>query len=128
MSEKDNAATTLDLDFFRKRLMEEKAEAEKTLARLYAQDAENETPAGESGAVSTFDEDQHADSGADLQMREQDMALVQNTRELLSRIERALTKMEEGTYGLSDRSGKPIPKERLEAVPYATLRVEEQDH
>ena len=43
----------------------------------------------------------------------------------LANIERALKKIELGTYGLSDKSGKLIPKERLEASPEAILTVEE---
>lgn len=43
----------------------------------------------------------------------------------MARIERALKKIELGTYGLSDVSGKPIPRERLEAMPEAVLTVEE---
>jgi DnaK suppressor protein len=46
----------------------------------------------------------------------------------LARVERALTKIAEGTYGLSDLSGQPIPRERLEAVPEAICtRNEEQE-
>lgn len=47
-------------------------------------------------------------------------------RETLARIERALERVEEGTYGVSEVSGQPIPLERLEAVPYATTLVDEQ--
>ena len=43
----------------------------------------------------------------------------------MAQIERALKKIELGTYGLSDVSGKPIPRERLEAMPEAVLTVEE---
>ncbi len=43
----------------------------------------------------------------------------------LVNIERALKKIELGTYGISDASGKPIPQARLEATPEATLTVEE---
>ena len=43
----------------------------------------------------------------------------------LANIDRALQKIELGTYGLSDKSGKAIPKERLEALPEAVLTVEE---
>ena len=43
----------------------------------------------------------------------------------LNNIDRALQKIEIGTYGLSDLSGKPIPKNRLEAAPEAVLTVEE---
>lgn len=41
-------------------------------------------------------------------------------------IERALQKIDEGTYGLSDESGEPIPQARLEAMPEAIFTVEEQ--
>jgi DnaK suppressor protein len=44
----------------------------------------------------------------------------------LENIERALQKIDEGTYGLSDESGEPIPKGRLEAVPEAIRTVDEQ--
>ncbi len=43
----------------------------------------------------------------------------------LANIDRALKKIELGTYGLSDKSGKAIPKNRLEASPEAVLTVEE---
>jgi DnaK suppressor protein len=44
----------------------------------------------------------------------------------LSNIERALTKIDEGTYGLSDAGGAPIPIERLEASPESIYTIEEQ--
>ncbi len=47
-------------------------------------------------------------------------------RDTLEKIERALRRIEEGTYGVSEVSGKPIPLERLEAVPWATTLVDEQ--
>jgi DnaK suppressor protein len=46
--------------------------------------------------------------------------------ERLSNIERALQKIEDGTYGLSDASGAPIPMERLEAAPEALYTLAEQ--
>jgi len=45
----------------------------------------------------------------------------------LARIERALNKIDEGTYGFSDVSGQPIPDQRLEAAPDATNTVQEQE-
>jgi|SRR5579859_5131482 len=45
----------------------------------------------------------------------------------LERIDRALKKIEEGTYGLSDASGEPIPRSRLEAVPEAIYTVQEEE-
>ncbi len=45
----------------------------------------------------------------------------------LAAIERALQKIADGTYGLSDVSGKAIPDARLEAMPFAINTVEEQE-
>jgi DnaK suppressor protein len=52
-------------------------------------------------------------------------AAVQRSMQRLTRIERALQKIEDGTYGYSDASGEPIPRERLEAVPEAIHTVSE---
>jgi len=46
-------------------------------------------------------------------------------RATLAEVERALRRIENGTYGVSEFSGKPIPRERLEAVPYASTLVDE---
>lgn len=47
-------------------------------------------------------------------------------RKELAQVKRALDRIEQGTYGLSEVSGKPIPIERLEAVPHATTLVGER--
>jgi len=44
----------------------------------------------------------------------------------LAQIEHALSRIEEGTYGLCEVTGKPIPMARLAALPYATMCVEAQ--
>lgn len=46
---------------------------------------------------------------------------------VLREIERALEKIEEGTYGVCDISGEEIPKKRLEAIPYATMTTIAQE-
>jgi RNA polymerase-binding transcription factor len=58
--------------------------------------------------------------------RETDDALHDLAEKRLRAVERALEKMAEGTYGLSDASGKPIPKERLEKAPEAIDTIEEE--
>jgi DnaK suppressor protein len=45
----------------------------------------------------------------------------------LNAVDRALEKIKEGTYGLSDMSGEPIPKARLESTPEAVLTVQEEE-
>jgi DnaK suppressor protein len=48
-------------------------------------------------------------------------------RALLDEIERALAKLEAGTYGVSEQSGQAIPLERLEAIPWARLTADEEE-
>lgn len=62
--------------------------------------------------------------GLDALEREDDV--VGRSVERLRRIDRALKKIEEGTYGLSDESGKPIPRDRLEALPDALNTLSEE--
>jgi DnaK suppressor protein len=61
------------------------------------------------------------------QTREQNDALTfsQHDRELLSDVNYALRKMDDGTYGISEASGDPIPFERLRAVPWARTDSDE---
>src|SRR5579862_5722101 len=54
-----------------------------------------------------------------LALLENEDNLIDRNRQRLRDIERALQKIEDGTYGLSDASGEVIPRERLEAVPEA---------
>jgi DnaK suppressor protein len=58
---------------------------------------------------------------------ELDRALLMEARDraLLAEVERALTKLREGRYGVSEKSGAPIPYERLLAVPWARENVDE---
>ena len=44
----------------------------------------------------------------------------------LEKIEKAMSKIDEGTYGLCDRCGKPIEKARLKALPYANLCLKDK--
>ena len=54
-----------------------------------------------------------------------DDAIAESLRDRLETIDRALKRLDDGTYGRSVRSGVPIPDERLEADPAAELTVEE---
>jgi DnaK suppressor protein len=68
--------------------------------------------------------DDEADASSKLAQREHDLALTQNTRELLQQTEHALARIDAGTYGECESCGKPIGKARLQAFPRATLCVE----
>jgi RNA polymerase-binding transcription factor DksA len=56
--------------------------------------------------------------------RERDLALSAQARAAVGQIDAALGRIEDGSYGICVMSGKPIPKERLEAIPWAAERVE----
>lgn len=68
-----------------------------------------------------------ADDGELIEEEQVDQALVEQLRTELSAVERAEKRLEDGTYGLSVESGKPIAAERLEAVPWAERSTEEQE-
>jgi DnaK suppressor protein len=67
--------------------------------------------------------DDQADAGTKAFEREQELALTQNARDLLHQGERALARIDAGTYGVCESCGKPIGKARLLAFPRATLCV-----
>lgn len=74
-----------------------------------------------------FTQHDSGDMSQSLFTREVDATVEQQVGRRLQAVERALEKIEEGTYGLSDESGEPIPRGRLEAMPEATRTVEEQE-
>jgi DnaK suppressor protein len=69
---------------------------------------------------------EYEDDAQKLAMLELDGNLVVRDVQRLGRVDRALKKIEEGTYGLSDVSGQLIPRERLEAVPEAICTLAEE--
>lgn len=105
------------------------AELADVRARLEAEIAElaAEITAAESqiaaGDVSAGAGDDQADAGAKTYEREHEMALAHNARDLLVQNERAIARMDAGTYGACESCGLPIGKARLQAFPRATLCV-----
>ena len=111
----------LDLNHFRDLLIEERKRLEEELEQVRNRhtDMDNALPEeGEGG-----DEDT-ADLASAMQDKEFDLSVEDEITDILNQVDRAFQKFEEGTYGICDVSGKPIPPNRLEAIPYATLTVE----
>ena len=67
--------------------------------------------------------DDQADAGTKTFEREHEMSLAANSRDLLAQVERALQRLDNGTYGICENCGNPIGKARLQAFPRATLCV-----
>jgi DnaK suppressor protein len=111
---------TLDLDKVRTELQ---LERQRLITALHAVN-HTDSLEDETGDLSIGTDDHIADSATETFMRELDGGLEENAEHLLEEVEHALLRIEEGTYGTCSDCGKPIPDERLEAVPWATLCIE----
>ncbi|WP_034483604.1 TraR/DksA family transcriptional regulator [Actinomadura oligospora] len=67
--------------------------------------------------------DDQADAGAKTYEREHELSLTYHSRDLIAQNERAIQRMDAGTYGVCESCGTPIGKARLKAYPRATLCV-----
>jgi DnaK suppressor protein len=109
--------TREELQHFRERLESERDAIKSRMAERSRDSHETvreESGVGDSGdqSIRLHDLDVEADEDA-------------VDRVTLAQVERALRRIEDGSYGVSEFSGNPIPKERLEAVPYAITLVNE---
>jgi YteA family regulatory protein len=100
---------------FRVRLLEQKKELEDRVQDHYGMREPMSTSLQE---FSMYD-NHPADIGSEMFEREKDLALDSLDRETLKEIDQALSRMEEGTYGICTVCGQDIPEERLEALPQA---------
>lgn len=67
-----------------------------------------------------------ADSGTDNFDRDFALSLLSSDQDAVYEIEEALKRIEKNTYGVCELTGKPIPKARLEAIPWTRFTVEAQ--
>jgi RNA polymerase-binding transcription factor len=105
----------MDPERARELLAAERQRIEKQLGRL-----------GHVDSGQLADDEDPANVASDLYQDELDEGLSDDLRQDLAAVERAEARLAAGTYGLSIESGKPIPDERLEAVPTAERTVEEE--
>ena len=106
----------MDPDRARALLARERQRLEQAIARL--EDADRQEAA-------VGDEPGERDS-EELYQQEFDTGFAEDLEEQLAAVERAEARLAAGTYGLSVESGKPIPDQRLEALPTAERTVDEQ--
>lgn len=105
----------MDEDRARELLAAQRARIERALARLGHQDT------GEPA-----DDQDPANLASELYQDELDEGRAEDLRRELEAVGRAEARLAAGTYGLSIESGKPIPDERLEAIPTAERTAEEE--
>ncbi|MEP7113474.1 MAG: hypothetical protein ABI862_09435 [Ilumatobacteraceae bacterium] len=104
-------------------LLEEKAALTGQAVRL-EDEANSLIEESEMGDVQFDDEGGEGDTM--VVERERDLALSAQARQTIADIDTALGRLTTGHYGYSTESGRPIPRERLEAIPWATMLVEEK--
>lgn len=117
------ANTEIDREFVQKqkeRLEEMRAELRRIADGVEEDNRERAEDEGD------FTEHDSGDMSQSMFTREMDATVGQAMEGRLGFVERALQKIEEGTYGVSDVSGEPIARGRLEAAPEATYKVDEQ--
>jgi RNA polymerase-binding transcription factor DksA len=79
------------------------------------------------GEINSPAGDQHlADHATDLVDRELDQSLGENADNVVAEIDVAIARIDEGTYGTCATCGAVIPEERLDAVPYASLCLDDK--
>jgi DnaK suppressor protein len=112
--------SAIDVDRFREALLEERRRVEAAIENLHADHPG--TISDETGEDAVYD-NHLADTATETYDRELDYTLEENSEHVLAEIEAALKRIEEDTYGVCSNCGKPIPEERLEALPWATLCI-----
>jgi RNA polymerase-binding transcription factor DksA len=105
----------------KQRLLVEKDRLEKQIAR---ENQEIVDMSGDQANENTYS-NHMADDGGFLQDIDRTTTIRENFQATLKEVNRALERIEKGTYGISEVSGKPIPVERLEVLPWAVKLVNE---
>ena len=114
---------TGNTDGFRDSLQEHR---ERLLATIERHDIGGSSLTEETGELSGSTSDNHlADSASETYERELEEGLEEDAQAQLREVEDALARIEDGTYGSCSACGKEIPKERLEAVPWTTLCIDD---
>ena len=115
-------ATGIDTDYFRDLLTAERARAHLALEHLH-----NDNAGSLDEQTDEIPSDNHLAENASATVdREIDYGLEENVVHALEQIDAALVRLDDGTFGTCERCGKPIGIDRLEALPYATLCIDDK--
>jgi RNA polymerase-binding protein DksA len=110
----------VETDRFRQMLLEER---ERVLGAIEYLHKENPGSIEDETGEESYD-NHLADTATVTYDREMDYTLEDNSEAVLAAIDKALRKIEAGTYGICERCGRPIGEERLDALPYVELCIE----
>ncbi|HEY7692423.1 MAG TPA: TraR/DksA C4-type zinc finger protein [Gaiellaceae bacterium] len=116
-------ADTLDTEHFRTRLLDERRQVVGAIENIHA---ENPGSLGDETDEPTFQDNHLGDVATATFDREMASTLEDNSTHVLNEIDAALARIDDGTFGTCRICGKPIGSERLEALPWATLCIEDK--
>ncbi|MFC4023691.1 hypothetical protein ACFOUV_07795 [Oceanobacillus longus] len=116
-----NQLSNEKLAYFKEKLLQMKNETEQEI-----HSNSNQSPNESIQELADYD-NHPADMGTEQFEQQRDAGLDLMRQDRLKEIEDALDRIENGSYGLSEKSGKPIPEERLEVMPIARNLVEEEN-
>ena len=114
---------TIDTEHYRTLLLEERERVERAIANL-----REDHPGSiddEAEEISGSSDNHLGDTAAVTLDREIDYTLEENSGQVLTEIDAALKRIEDGTYGICNACGKEISPERLEAYPWASLCIDD---
>jgi DnaK suppressor protein len=115
--------SALDTQVFQERLLDERRRVVDAIDNIHA---ENPGSIGEETEETTFQDNHLGDIATATFDREMASTLEENSTHVLAEIDTALARIDEGTYGVCVQCGKPIGQERLEALPWATLCIDDK--
>ena len=115
----------MDGDEARRRLEAERARLNQVKDDFDVEHLADESEDENLSELSSVDQHQ-ADVGTETFEREKDISILEQVEAELADVEHALRRLDDGTYGTCEFDGKPIPEERLEAMPAARFCVEHQ--
>lgn len=114
--------STIDTERFRTQLLEERERVQAAIANLRGDHPGSLDEEVEEIAATS---DNHLGETATATLnREIDYSLEENSEQVLTEIDAALRRIEDGTYGTCTNCGKQIPEPRLEAFPWASLCID----
>jgi RNA polymerase-binding transcription factor DksA len=111
------------LNEFKTRLTHEKDRLDKELAYV---ESTMDLPQSEWSGEDLGYDNHPADLGSSTIARERDESLARNVRDLLQKVSTALSRIDDGSFGICVVCGRPIEEARLEALPYTDLCLEDK--
>lgn len=118
--------STIEIGEFRQRLLEERGRLREAIDNIRHEHADGGSLTDETGGLGSGTDHHLGDTATETFDRELDEGLQEGAERQLEQIDAALARIEGGSYGTCAICGKPIGEERLRAVPWATLCIDDQ--